>query len=88
MVLGNLEKCINDDKYIYINGEPYIEKLNKVGIVDITTAERADIVDAFEGEDVDYVVFIEVQPFIARDKVHVLSTVGKGYNDYCTIENH
>ncbi len=27
--------------------EPYIEKLNKVGIVDITTAERADIVDAF-----------------------------------------
>ena len=62
VVLGNLEKCINDDKYIYINGEPYIEKLNKVGIVDITTAERADIVDAFEGEDVDYVVFIEVQP--------------------------
>ena len=41
VVLGNLEKCINDDKYIYINGEPYIEKLNKVGIVDITTAERA-----------------------------------------------
>lgn len=76
VVLGNLEKCINDDKYIYINGEPYIEKLNKVGIVDITTAERADIVDAFEGEDVDYVVFIEVQPFIARDKV-TFFTVGK-----------
>ena len=76
MVLGNLEKCINDDKYIYINGEPYIENLNKVGIVDITTAERADIVDAFEGEDVDYVVFIEVQPFIARDKV-TFFTVGK-----------
>ena len=55
---------------------PYIEKLNKVGIVDITTAERADIVDAFEGEDVDYVVFIEVQPFIARDKV-TFFTVGK-----------
>ena len=71
-----MEKCINDDKYIYINGEPYIEKLNKVGIVDITTAERADIVDAFEGEDVDYVVFIEVQPFIARDKV-TFFTVGK-----------
>lgn len=76
VVLGNLEQCINDDKYIYINGEPYIEKLNKVGIVDITTAERADIVDAFEGEDVDYVVFIEVQPFIARDKV-TFFTVGK-----------
>ena len=68
VVLGNLEKCINDDKYIYINGEPYIEKLNKVGIVDITTAERADIVDAFEGEDVDYVVFIEVQPFFTVGK--------------------
>lgn len=71
-----MEKCINDDKYIYINGEPYIEKLNKVGIVDITTAERADIVDAFEGEDVDYVVFIEVQPFVARDKI-TFFTVGK-----------
>ncbi|MCD8359288.1 MAG: hypothetical protein LUC29_00220 [Acidaminococcaceae bacterium] len=76
MVLGNLEKCISDDKYIYINGDPYIERLNKVGIVDITTAERADIIDAFEGEDVDYVVFVEVQPFIARDKI-TFFTVGK-----------
>lgn len=50
--------------------------MNKVGIVDITTAERADIIDAFEGEDVDYVVFVEVQPFIARDKI-TFFTVGK-----------
>ena len=83
VVLGNLEKCINDDKYIYINGEPYIEKLNKVGIVDITTAERADIVDAFEGEDVDYVVFIEVQPFIARDKVTFFTVGAEFYFHSC-----
>lgn len=60
VVLGNLEKCINDDKYIYINGEPYIEKLNKVGIVDITTAERADIVDAFEGKDITTTVPLKI----------------------------
>ena len=60
VVLGNLEKCINDDKYIYINGEPYVEKLNKVGIVDITTAERADIVDAFEGEDITTTVPLKI----------------------------
>lgn len=76
VVLGNLAKCINDDKYIYIDGEPYIERLNKVGIVDLTTAERADIIDAFEGDGVEYVVFLEVQPFVARDRV-TFFTVGK-----------
>lgn len=76
VVLGNLAKCINDDKYVYISGEPYIERLNKLGIVDISTAERADIIDAFTGDDVDYVVFVEVQPFVARDKV-TFFTIGK-----------
>jgi len=44
------------------SGEKFIEKLNKMGVTDITSAERADIVGAFNGESVDYVVYAEVQP--------------------------
>jgi hypothetical protein len=69
-ILSNLAKCITADKYEYIDGKPYIEKLNKVGIVDISTAERSDIVDSLEGENIDYVVFVEVQPFVRKEKVH------------------
>ena len=72
----NLEKAISPEKYLIIEGAPYIEKLKKAGIVDIATAERADIISAFAGEDIDYVVFLEVQPFIARDKM-TFFTIGK-----------
>ena len=72
----NLEKTISPEKYLIIEGAPYIEKLKKAGIVDIATAERADIIAAFAGEDIDYVVFLEVQPFIARDKM-TFFTIGK-----------
>lgn len=75
-VKANLAKAISPDKYVTIEGTPYVEKLKKAGIVDIATAEKADIVDAFAGEDVDYVVFLEVQPFIARDKM-TFFTIGK-----------
>jgi len=67
-ILANLAKCISPDKYVYVDGKPYIEKLNKMGIVDISTAERSDIVDALDGENVDYVVYAEVQPFVRKEK--------------------
>lgn len=67
-ILANLAKCISPDKYTYVDGKPYIEKLNKMGIVDISTAERSDIVDALEGENIDYVVYAEVQPFVRKEK--------------------
>ena len=72
----NLAKAISPDKYLTIDGAPYIEKLKKAGTTDIATAERADIISAFAGEDIDYVVFLEVQPFIARDKM-TFFTIGK-----------
>lgn len=53
-----------------------MEKLNKLGYMDISMAERADILDAFAGEDVDYCLYLEVQPFVARDKISFF-TVGK-----------
>lgn len=49
-----------------------MEKLNKLGYMDISMAERADILDAFAGEDVDYCLYLEVQPFVARDKISFL----------------
>jgi len=76
LILGNLAKSLPGNKYQYTDGEPYLERLNKLGIVDIATAERADIVAAFSGDDVDYVVFIEVEPFIRKDKV-TFFTIGK-----------
>ncbi len=47
-------------------GDKYVEKLHKIGVTDITTAERTDILQAFEGENVDYVVYAEVQPPILK----------------------
>lgn len=76
LLLSNLTKSINTEIYQYIDGTPYIERLSKIGIVDITTAERADIIDAFEGEDIDYAVFLQIDPFIRKDKM-TFFTVGK-----------
>ena len=75
-VKTNLAKAISPDKYLTIDGAPYVEKLKKAGTTDIATAERADIISAFAGEDIDYVVFLEVQPFITRDKM-TFFTIGK-----------
>lgn len=75
-ILTALGRDLPEEHYLLVDGAPYIEKLNKVGIVDISTAERADIVDVFQGENVDYCIFLEVQPFVARDKM-TFFTVGK-----------
>jgi len=75
-ILGNLGQTLPDTKYNLISGEPYLEKLNKMGIMDLSSAERSDIVTVFQGEDIDYCVFLEIEPFIMRDKVTYF-TVGK-----------
>ena len=75
-VLGNLGKAIPETKYNLIDGAPYLEKLSKMGIIDLSSAERGDIVDAFQGEGIDYCVFLEIQPFVARDKI-TFFTLGK-----------
>jgi hypothetical protein len=48
-------------------GDKYVKKLNTAGVTDITTAERADLVQAFAGEGVDYVVYAEIQPPILKE---------------------
>jgi hypothetical protein len=54
--------------YDVVPGTKYIELLNKNGIADITTAERTDIVSAFKDENIDYVVYCEVQPFVRKER--------------------
>lgn len=56
-------------KYEVVPGAKYVELLNKAGIVDITTAERADIMAAVKGEDIDYIFYAELQPFVRKEKV-------------------
>lgn len=76
ILLPALKSSINQDLYQYIEGVPYIERLKKVGIIDITTAERADIMEAFKGEDITFAVFLQVDPFIRKDKI-TFFTIGK-----------
>lgn len=52
--------------YNIVPGEKYVQKLNKIGVTDITVAERADLVQVFADEGVDYVVYAEVQPPILK----------------------
>lgn len=71
-----LNKSLPENVYEIVDGAPYAEKLNKLGYMDLADAERADIVDAFSGENIDYCIYLEVQPFVARDKM-TFFTVGK-----------
>lgn len=73
---AELGKKINDNitaklgsNYSLVSGNPFVEKLNKNGITDITTAERSDIVQAFTGENVDFVVYVELQPVLVKSWV-------------------
>lgn len=71
-----LNKALPEEAYTLVDGAPYIEKLNKLGYMDISTAERADFMDAFAGADIDYCIYLEIAPFVARDKM-TFFTIGK-----------
>ncbi|MCE5284534.1 MAG: hypothetical protein LLG02_01610 [Pelosinus sp.] len=71
-IMGNFAAQMKD-KYQVVAGEPYLERLKKQGIVDIATAERVDIIDAFKGENVDYVIYCELQPFVRKEKFTVFT---------------
>jgi len=75
MVMENFDATLKF-KYDVIPGAKYIELLNKAGIADITTAERADILSVVRGEDIDYLFYAELQPFLRKEKV-TFFTIGK-----------
>ncbi len=71
-----LNRALPASQYELVDGTPYIEKLNKMGYMDISAAERADVMNVFVGENVDYCLYLEIQPFVARDKL-TFFTIGK-----------
>ena len=71
-----LNQALPKNTYELIDGSPYVEILNKLGYMDISAAERADFLDAFQDSGIDYCIYLEIQPFIIRDKV-TFFTIGK-----------
>lgn len=68
MISDNFDQLLKP-KYEVTSGAKYVELLNKAGIVDITTAERGDIMAIVKGEDVDYIFYVELQPFLRKEKI-------------------
>lgn len=75
-VLENVQAALKTSACEYIDGTEFLGQLNENGIADITQAERADIADVFKGSGVDYVVLVQVEPFVRKEKVTVF-TLGK-----------
>lgn len=75
-VLENVQAALKTSVCEYIDGTEFLGQLNENGIADITQAERADIADVFKGSSVDYVVLVQVEPFVRKEKVTVF-TLGK-----------
>lgn len=75
-VLENVQAALKTSACEYIDGTEFLGQLNENGIADIIQAERADIADVFKGSGVDYVVLVQVEPFVRKEKVTVF-TLGK-----------
>lgn len=75
-VLENVQAALKTSACEYIDGTEFLGQLNENGIADITQAERADIEDVFKDSGVDYVVLVQVEPFVRKEKVTVF-TLGK-----------
>lgn len=65
-----LARDIPSSVYNYVDGSTFVAKLNSMGIMDISSAERSDIVDCIAEDNVDYVVFVEIQPMVRKEKMH------------------
>jgi len=72
-VLENLHECITSENYQYIDGLKFINKLVDYGLQDLATAERADIIDALAEENLDYIVYLEIEPITTKAKATVFS---------------
>ncbi|XOQ53504.1 MAG: hypothetical protein ACFWT7_09085 [Succiniclasticum sp.] len=62
------QTCFPSTSYTWVDGDPYLKKLADMGLTDLSTVERADFLDAFEGSDVDYIVYLEIQPFTRKER--------------------
>ncbi len=58
-----------DGIYKVVAGEPFKTKMEKLGLATISESEKADLLTVFEGEDIDYAVLAELQPFIRKQRL-------------------
>lgn len=72
-IMKNFKVILNPYIYQFVDGTPYMKELAEIGIEDLTTAERADILDVFENTDIDYVIFLQIEPMLRKDKVTTFS---------------
>lgn len=69
-------KQVAANRWVWVKGDSYMEKLAAMGIQTISMAERADILAATKDAEADALLLIEVEPFIVRD-VTTFFTLGK-----------
>lgn len=62
-----------DGLYSVVDGQPYLEKCEKAGIIDFSIAEKQDIIDAVGTNEIDYLIYAELQPFIRKEKITLFS---------------
>ena len=59
-----INKALPADTYELMDGTPYMQTLNAQGYTDLSTAERADFMDAFAGSGIDYCIYLEITPLV------------------------
>lgn len=60
-----------DGLYNVVPGDPFKSKMAKLGLATISEGERADLLEVFAGEDIDYAVVAELAPFIRKERFTV-----------------
>lgn len=76
LMLQNFAATVNAGTYQYVASDAYRQKLSALGTDDITIAERADVIEAFAGSDIDYAIIMQIEPFVRKETMTVF-TVGK-----------
>lgn len=67
-IMKHFRECLPESRFVLDEGKTLREKLSENGIEDVYTAERSDVIYALDGENVDYVVFLELQNFDRKEK--------------------
>ncbi len=70
-LLKNLKKTLST-KYEFVRADA--KRLEDLGMTDLAMAERRDIIDAFRNERFDYILCLEVEPLIRKERVSVFTT--------------
>jgi hypothetical protein len=57
-----------------IDGDQFADRFNKIGISNVLFAEKQDFINAVKYQNIDYIMVVELRPFIIKNKTKLLST--------------